>query len=118
MPTGGETQQHRETAPEAVAETPPPGRGTRQVLTLGVVAALLIGVTMYVVYAVTPRHHAAAPLRPSGLPANVSTKLANLMTLSPVPGIRAPGFRLTDQTGRTMSLASLRGKVVVLEFMD
>src|SRR5579859_8060638 len=35
-----------------------------------------------------------------------------------VPGARAPGFTLTDQNGRTMSLASLRGKVVVLEFMD
>src|SRR6516165_9201951 len=35
-----------------------------------------------------------------------------------LPGPRAPGFRLTDQRGHTMTLASLRGKVVVLEFMD
>src|SRR5262249_42541440 len=33
-------------------------------------------------------------------------------------GTKAPGFTLTDQGGRTLSLSSLRGKVVVLEFMD
>jgi protein SCO1 len=40
------------------------------------------------------------------------------MQLSPVLSARAPAFTLTDQHGHTMSLASLRGKVVVLEFMD
>ena len=30
----------------------------------------------------------------------------------------APGFSLTDQDGRTVSLASLRGKVVVMTFLD
>jgi len=40
------------------------------------------------------------------------------MGLSPVPVRPAPGFTLTDQDGRTLSLSSLRGKVVVLEFMD
>jgi cytochrome oxidase Cu insertion factor (SCO1/SenC/PrrC family) len=30
----------------------------------------------------------------------------------------APGFRLTDQDGRQVSLASLRGKVVLLTFLD
>jgi len=30
----------------------------------------------------------------------------------------APGFSLTDQDGRTVSLASLRGKVVLLTFLD
>ena len=54
----------------------------------------------------------------SGIPASVSTSLANLMVLSPVPGIRAPGFSLTDQNGHTLSLSSLHGKVVVLQFMD
>src|SRR5438045_4681219 len=54
----------------------------------------------------------------SGLPASVSTSLANLMQLSPVPVTSAPGFTLTDQGGQAMSLARLRGKVVVLEFMD
>ena len=54
----------------------------------------------------------------SGIPASVSTSLANLMVLSPVPADRAPGFTLTDQNGHTLSLASLHGKVVVLQFMD
>jgi cytochrome oxidase Cu insertion factor (SCO1/SenC/PrrC family) len=41
-----------------------------------------------------------------------------LMGLSPIPVRSAPGFTLTDQNGRTLSLSSLRGKVAVLEFMD
>jgi cytochrome oxidase Cu insertion factor (SCO1/SenC/PrrC family) len=56
--------------------------------------------------------------RPSGIPASVSTSLANLMALDPLPGRPAPGFRFTDQTGRALSLSAFRGKIVVLEFMD
>lgn len=56
--------------------------------------------------------------RPTGIPANVSTSLAYRMQLSPVPDKLAPGFTLTDQNGRPVSLASLRGKAVVLTFMD
>ncbi len=40
------------------------------------------------------------------------------MSLSPVPAAQAPGFTLTDQNGRVLALSSLRGKTVVLEFMD
>jgi len=36
---------------------------------------------------------------------------------SPI-NIAAPGFSLTDQDGRTVSLSSLRGKVVLLTFLD
>jgi protein SCO1 len=62
---------------------------------------------------------AAAQLpRVSGIPSDVSTRLANLMSLSALPATPAPGFILTDQQGRRLSLASLRGKVVVLQFMD
>ena len=61
---------------------------------------------------------AGQELRPTGIPASISTSLADLMSLSPVPAAPAPGFTLTDQAGRTMSLADFRGKVVVLEFMD
>ena len=59
-----------------------------------------------------------AAIRPSGIPASISTPLANLMGLSPVPARPAPRFTLTDQDGRTLSLASFRGRAVVLEFMD
>ncbi|HLK01500.1 MAG TPA: redoxin domain-containing protein [Streptosporangiaceae bacterium] len=37
---------------------------------------------------------------------------------SAVLDIPAPDFTLTDQGGRTVSLASLRGKVVLLTFLD
>ena len=57
-------------------------------------------------------------IRASGIPASVSTRTANLMALSPIPHKPAPGFVLTDQLGRRLSLSSFRGKVVVLEFMD
>ena len=96
-------------------------RRRRVWITLGVVAALLVGVNAYAAYELTSVNNNANPgplLRPTGIPGNISTSLANLMALSPVPGVRAPGFTLTDQHGHTMSLASLRGKVVVLEFMD
>ncbi len=72
------------------------------------------------VLAVLNRVHQSAPqtLRVSGLPATVSTPLAQLMTLSPVPARAAPTFTLTDQQSRTLSLRSFRGRTVVLEFMD
>jgi len=89
-------------------------------IVLGAVAVLLIGVTAYAAYALTRQDNATARanVRPSGIPQNISTGLANLMQISPILGARAPGFTLTDQRGHTMRLASLRGKVVVLEFMD
>lgn len=63
-------------------------------------------------------HRQLTSVRPAGLPANVSTSLADKMQLSPVPARLAPGFTLTDQAGHQVSLASERGKVVVLTFMD
>ena len=114
-------------AAAGTAGQPPPDAGARRSarrrrmwITLGVVAALLIGVNVYAAYVLVGERNASAGanLRPSGIPGNISTSTANLMQLSPVPGVRAPGFRFTDQHGHTMTLASLRGKVVVLEFMD
>jgi cytochrome oxidase Cu insertion factor (SCO1/SenC/PrrC family) len=95
-------------------------RRRRMWIILGVAAVLLISLNAYAAYVLTRQDNAVAGanLRPSGIPGNISTSLANLMQLSPVPGVRAPGFTLTDQRGHTMSLASLHGKVVVLEFMD
>ena len=61
---------------------------------------------------------AGSQLRASGLPSTVPTSLAYLMGLSTLPAKAAPGFTLTDQAGKTVSLASLRGHAVVLEFMD
>jgi cytochrome oxidase Cu insertion factor (SCO1/SenC/PrrC family) len=83
------------------------------------VAVILVAGLVTVVAAVR-RHDAAAVAgqRPSGIPAIFSLPTINLMGLSPVPARAAPGFRLTDQNGRTLALSSLRGKVVVLNFMD
>src|SRR5712692_1817881 len=84
------------------------------------VAALLAGVAFATVFAFAVTRLSArnrAP-RPTGIPASVSTSLANLMQLSPVPHAAAPGFTLTDQSGRPVSLASFRGRTVVLTFMD
>ncbi len=61
---------------------------------------------------------AGEQLRPTGIPSTVSTPLATLMALSPVKERPAPGFSLTDQNGRRLSLAGLKGHPVVLEFMD
>jgi len=57
-------------------------------------------------------------IRVSGIPSTVSTPLANLMGLAPIPPKPAPDFTLTDQNGHTLSLSAFRGRAVVLEFMD
>lgn len=85
------------------------------VAALGVVV-LVAGLLTYLL--VRHRDQQDSLARPSGIPASISTSLADLMQLSPVPARPAPGFTLTDQDGRTMSLASFRGRAVVLEFMD
>ncbi len=84
-------------------------------------AAAVVAVAAATVLVLVIRHHqqaALAQLRPSGIPPTVSTRLADLMALSPVPASPAPGFRLTGQNGQPTQLSQFRGKVVVLTFMD
>jgi cytochrome oxidase Cu insertion factor (SCO1/SenC/PrrC family) len=81
-------------------------------------AVILAGAAVVTVVAIVRARSGPQLARPSGIPASVSDAQINLMGLSPVPVRPAPGFTLTDQDGRTLSLSSLRGKVVVLEFMD
>ncbi len=64
------------------------------------------------------QQNALTSIRASGIPASISTPLANLMELSPVPNQSAPDFTLTDQKGQRFSLSNFRGHAVVLEFMD
>ncbi len=129
MRIAGAKRQHEPAATGPAAEAAGLGadavarrsaRRRRMWIILGVAAVLLISLNTYVAYELARSDNAnvGANLRPSGIPGNISTSLANLMQLSPVPGVRAPAFTLTDQNGHAMSLASLRGKVVVLEFMD
>jgi cytochrome oxidase Cu insertion factor (SCO1/SenC/PrrC family) len=91
-----------------------PGRG---IVAAVVAVVVLVAGAGYAVIRVR-QHQEAAGLRASGIPGSVSTSLSDLMQLSPVPVRGAPGFTLTDQGGHTVSLADLRGRVVVLEFMD
>jgi len=88
-----------------------------RILVSGVIAITLAGLIVTAIL-VAARPRSTTLLRPSGIPRSVPTRLADLMQLSPLPHRPAPGFTLTDQNGRTMSLSALRGKVVVLEFMD
>ncbi len=85
---------------------------------LGVAVILITASATAVIAFRSHRPEALAGQRPSGIPASVPTGLVNLMGLTPVPASAAPGFMLTGQDGRTLSLSSFRGKVVVLEFMD
>lgn len=82
------------------------------------VAVVLSGLLAY--SAIRNRAPQGAPgyLRVTGIPADVPTSIANLMALSPVQHSIAPNFTLVDQLGKKMSLTSLRGRTVVLEFMD
>lgn len=99
--------------------SPPARRRVRGMAIAGIlVAALCLGVVAALVAVGIRQHDKGSPIRPTGVPASMSTQLVDLMQLSPVPHSAAPSFTLTDQAGRSFSLASLRGKVVVLEFMD
>ena len=61
----------------------------------------------------------AAPMAAAQASPVADTILAQSIDGSSAPeNYPAPGFSLTDQHGRTVSLASLRGKVVLLTFLD
>ncbi len=92
-----------------------PGRWYFVMLAVGVVLA---GALAYIGISRRNATTSLANLRPSGIPANISSSTAVLMGLSPVPHRAAPGFSLVDQQGRHFSLSSFHHKVVVLEFMD
>ncbi len=58
---------------------------------------------------------------PAGSPAaspQLPASLSALMQLTRTPASDAPAFSLTDQRGRAVSPAGLRGRVVVLTFFD
>jgi cytochrome oxidase Cu insertion factor (SCO1/SenC/PrrC family) len=61
----------------------------------------------------------AVPLAVAQASANADPFLAQSVAGSPAAaGYPAPGFALTDQHGQTVTLASLRGKMVLLSFLD
>lgn len=93
-----------------------PRRPARLLIAAGLALVLVAAVVISAAYLAARPGPGAA--REYGIPASVSTSLSNLMQLSTLPARQSPGFTLTDQAGRTMSLSSFRGKVVVLQFMD
>ena len=95
-----------------------PGMRERRGFLASLAAVILAGAAVVTVFAVMRARGGPQVARPSGIPPIVSDAQINLMGLSPVPARAAPGFRLTDQKGRTLALSSLHGKVVVLNFMD
>lgn len=101
-----------------------PRRRLRRSTVLLVVAVVLGGFAFATVFAfavskLSHKSTAASNVpRPSGIPAGVSTSLAYQMQLSTVPTRVAPDFTLTDQNGHQVTMAALRGKTVVLTFMD
>jgi len=92
--------------------------GGRLAAVLAAVAVVAVAAATVLVLVIRHQQAALAQLRPSGIPPTVSTRLADLMALSPVPARPAPGFRLTGQNGQPTQLSQFRGKVVVLTFMD
>ena len=94
-----------------------PGKPPWRILAAGMIAAVLTAAVLVAALAISRQPNTAAS-RPSGIPAGMPASLANRMLLTPLPHQQAPGFTLTDQAGRTIALSALRGKAVVLEFMD
>jgi cytochrome oxidase Cu insertion factor (SCO1/SenC/PrrC family) len=104
----------RATAPEPVPATAPAGlaalvrslsaSGAWTMLTAWAVGIVLIG---------------AVPLAAAQASPSASPILAEAIDGSSAPlHSQAPGFALTDQNGRRVSLASLHGKAVLLTFLD
>ena len=75
--------------------------GTRSVAALGGAGLIILG---------------AAPLAVAQASPNADPILAQSIARSAAADYPAPAFALTDQYGRTVTLASLRGKVVLLSF--
>jgi cytochrome oxidase Cu insertion factor (SCO1/SenC/PrrC family) len=114
-------------AEPAVAATPPPGWRDRvrlardqvrpaamrqSVAAASIQSVAAVGAIGLIVLGAAPM--AAAQASPVA-----DTILAQAINGSSAPeNFPAPAFRLTDQDGRTVTLASLRGKVVLLTFLD
>jgi cytochrome oxidase Cu insertion factor (SCO1/SenC/PrrC family) len=86
-------------APQAVASA-----GIRSVAAVGAIGVIILG---------------AAPMAVAQASPVADTILAESINGPSTPvNFPAPGFSLTDQDGRSVTLASLRGKVVLLTFLD
>jgi len=100
---GGGTAGWRRVRPAALGRAVA-GAPARSVAAVGALAVILLG---------------AAPMTAAAANRTADPILALAIAGDSVNlDLPAPGFSLTDQDGRTVSLASLRGKVVLLTFLD
>jgi cytochrome oxidase Cu insertion factor (SCO1/SenC/PrrC family) len=83
------------------------------VMPFAVALTTAMAVTAYVQARSQAGTSASAPAGSASAPT-----LAQMMNLSPLPERAAPGFTLTDQRGRRVSLSDFRGKTVLLAFLD
>jgi cytochrome oxidase Cu insertion factor (SCO1/SenC/PrrC family) len=81
-----------------------PGYAGRLAVALGAVAIVLVGTAPMVAAAANPNTDTVLTESVNGPPSDVNSP--------------APDFHLTDQYGRPVSLADLRGKTVALTFLD
>lgn len=100
--------------------TPEPrGRkGGRGRLLLAGATAVVAAAAVSVYLVTRPGNSQNVAPRVTGIPAVLSDSTVSMMELNALPHKTAPGFTLTDQNGKTLSLSDFRGKVVVLEFLD
>jgi cytochrome oxidase Cu insertion factor (SCO1/SenC/PrrC family) len=101
--TGGRGRRFKPLAPKALGGMLA-SASARSVGAVAAVGVILLGVAPM---AAAAANRTADPI--------LAQAIAGGSTYLNVP---APGFQLTDQYGRTVSLASLRGKVVLLTFLD
>ena len=111
-----------EEAVQDEAVTPAPGGRWRELLRPGGARAALTATSMQTVTALAALGViviGAAPMAAASLSPTADPILAQAIAgYSPPLDSPASPFRLTDQHGRTVTLASLRGKVVLLTFLD
>lgn len=119
-PDRAPTQHARRAAPldaRTAGRTKRGGRPTGVTLILaGVLAVAVAAAATVVLVHVSRQGSAAATTRPS---TGITASNASLMGLVTLRHQQAPNFTLTDQNGKTVSLAQLsRNHTVVLGFMD
>jgi len=108
--------------PAAPAGPPAPARGWGRRLSPGRLATAFGSAdarTVAAAWALAVTIIGVFPLAAAAASRSASTQIAQAIDGSAVPlNYQAPAFRLTDQAGRPVSLAGLRGKVVLLTFLD
>jgi cytochrome oxidase Cu insertion factor (SCO1/SenC/PrrC family) len=104
---------------DLAAEQPPPGRDAGRPARLAHALAAARMRTVVAAWAAAVVLIGAAPMALAQANPNADPIIARAIAGSYAPlNVAAPAFRLTDQNGAQVSLASLRGKVVLLTFLD